>query len=192
LSAADADHELVDYAWHHPYRETLPEAQRDVLEQGRRFSLLMHGAAWIYNVILATMDERLDCEAEHRASYLEWSATLEEQRDVFAAWDLTELWRVVAFAGVDVPPRTQLFVNEWLTAVCDHDTADLVDREDVRDLIIRRERRMKGSNARTANHRALKQWGGASGTLALDYRWSTARLLLNDIRSGLELADAAH
>jgi Family of unknown function (DUF6361) len=192
LTALDVDHEQIDYAWNHPHLRTLPETQRQVVEQGRRFSLLMHGAAWIYNVILATMDERPDVEAEHRASYLEWSVRIEEQRDVFAAWDLAELWRVVAFAGVSVPPRTQLFVNEWLTAVCDDDTADLVDREDVRDLIIQRERRMKGSNARTANDRALKQWGGASGTLALDYRWSTARLLLGDIRSGLELADAAH
>ncbi len=152
----------------------------------------MHGAAWVYNVVLAAMDERREIEAAHRESYAAWSVRVEEQRDVLESWDLTELWSVVASTGVSVPPRTVHFVNAWLTAFCGDDSSALLDREDVRDLIIQRERHMKGRNARTANDRALKLWGGASATNPLDYRWSTARLLINDIRAGLELADAAH
>ena len=45
---------------------------------------------------------------------------------------------------------------------------------------------MKGRNARSINHKALEQWGGDSGTAPLDYRWSTARALIADIRDGLE------
>jgi hypothetical protein len=192
LTAVASDHEAVDYAWNHPFLPALPAAQRDVLEQAWRFSLLMHGAAWTYNVILAAMAERRDDEASHRKSYGIWSEEIEAQRDVFAGWDVRELWRVVAWAGVSVPPRTQLFVTDWLTAVRENDIKALLDRPDVRNLIILRERQMKGRNARTANDRALKHWGGASGTSALDYRWSTARLLISDIRAGLELTDAAH
>ena len=39
---------------------------------------------------------------------------------------------------------------------------------------------------------ALKQWGGSSGATPLDYRWSTARVLINDIRAGLERTNAAY
>lgn len=162
------DHAAVGQVWNHPYLQAMPLAQREVVEQARRFSVVMPGAAWVYNVILAAMDERESLEEAHRASFAEWSHEFENQRETLAGWDLRELWSTLARASVVPPPRTQLFVHDWFSAVCDRDTATLLDRTDVRDLIVRRERRMKGRNARTANARALKQWGGASGTLPLD------------------------
>jgi len=192
LSTMGTDHEAAAFAWDHPDLAVLSDTQREIVEQARRFSLLMHGAAWIYNVILSSMDERGALEAGYRASFEQWTAEFAEHGDAIQTWDLDELWRVTALAGVRIPPRTQRFVIDWLAAVRHHEPANLVNRPDVRDLIIQRERAMKGPNARSANNRALKQWGGASGTAALDYRWSTARLLLNDIREGLECADAPH
>jgi hypothetical protein len=192
LTSVPGDHEAVGYAWEHPSLAALSDEQRDVVEQGRRFSLLMHGAAWIYNVILTAMDERAEAEAGHRAHFETWAARLATYGDALDTWDLRELWEAAGLAKVTVPPRTRLFVTEWLTAVREHEPTALVDRADVRDLIIQREQRMKGRNARTTNDRALKQWGGSSGTTPLDYRWSTARLLINDIRAGLERTDAAY
>ena len=192
LSAVPVDHRAVDQAWDPTYQRILTASQREVVEQGRRFSLLMHGAAWIYNVILAEMYEWPDKIDEHRGSFAKWVGRLAEHGAALEDWDLDELWGVTRRSGAAIPPPTRRFVTNWLDVVRRYEPASLLDREDVRSLIIERERRTKVANARTANERALKQWGGASGTHALDFRWTVARGLLADIRKGLERNDAAH
>lgn len=192
LSAVSVDHQGIDQAWNHTFQQFLSAPQREAVEQGRRFSLLMHGAAWIYNVILAEMNEWPDVVDDHRGSFDAWVARLSAQGAALPDWDLDELWTVARRSGATIPLLTQQFVARWLAAVQRYSPASLVDREEVRSLIVERERRTKGRNARTANERALKQWGGASGTRALDFRWSVARSLLADIRKGLERNDAAH
>jgi hypothetical protein len=104
-----------------------------------------------------------------------------------ADWGLEDLWEVV---GAQASFRTRRFVEEWQGLLGRLGPAALVDRADARALIVDRERATKGANARTVNAKAREQWGGASGTAALDFRWSTSRVLLADIRAGLDSADA--
>jgi hypothetical protein len=182
-----ADHEAVDWAWEHPALACLSARNLAAIEQGRRFSLLMHGALWLYNVVLAHMLGSTELEDAHRDEFREWADRADGAGDVLVAWDLEELWDIT---GARVPVRARLFARRWQEVARTHGFHALVDRADARALIIDRERAMKGSNARTVNSKALNQWGGASATAALDFRWTTARLLIADVRRGLELADA--
>jgi hypothetical protein len=188
LAGLEADHEDVAFVWEHPALGRLEPATRYAIEQGRRFSLLMHGAAWLYNVVLSEASGRPDREVHHRARFAEWADHVVDDIDVLTGWDLEELWAV---AGSRAPAPTRGFVRGWRELLDRDGPHELVDRADARTLVTARERAMKGRNARTVNSKALHQWGGDSGTLALDYRWTTARGLIADIRLGLEGADAA-
>ncbi|HWT92330.1 MAG TPA: DUF6361 family protein [Solirubrobacteraceae bacterium] len=188
LVKVPADHGAVDQLWEHPAKRELDQPTQFVIEQGRRFSLLMHGASWTYNVELARMRESTELTDRHRASFERW-ASAAAGAGAHLAWPLDELWAVT---GDRVPPPTRTFVRRWQDLLVSRGPDGLVDDPDARALIISRERRMKGANARTVNAKALAQWGGRSGTTPLDFRWSTARRLIADIRAGLETGDAAH
>lgn len=188
LAGLEADHEDVAFVWEHPALGRLQPATRNAIEQGRRFSLLMQGAAWLYNVVLSEAGGRPDRELHHRERFAEWADDATDDLDVLTGWDLDELWAV---AGARALAPTRGFVRAWRALLHRDGPHALVDRADARTLVTNRERAMKGRNARTVNSKALDQWGGDSGTLALDYRWSTARGLIADIRLGLEGADAA-
>ena len=47
-----------------------------------------------------------------------------------------------------------------------------------------REKKKKKGRARFTNQRTLDLWGGASGTNQLDFRWSNATVIANDIIQG--------
>lgn len=191
LTADPAEHDQVERAWTHPSLGGLPVALRDAVEQARRFSLTMNGAAWLYNVILSELDGRTELAAEHRERYEAWTRDVTADQRALAGWELPHLWEVASQRNPRIPLRTRLFVERWVQLVSTNGPAALLDNRDARNLIIEREQRMKGANARTRNERALKQWSGNSGTAPLDFRWGVARNLISDIRRGLEAGVAA-
>lgn len=182
------DHSAVGYLWEHPSLASLAARTQAAIEQARRFSLLMFGAAWIYNIVLADLRETPDQADEHRANYDSWAASAEAAGTDLVGWNLEALWETTG----SVPLLTKGFVTDWQALLRQDGPLSLRDAPAARELIIRREQRMKGQNARTLNRKALEQWGGISGGSPLDFRWSTARLLIDDIRDGLERADAPH
>jgi hypothetical protein len=184
LSPLDAAHARVDFAWQHPLLTDLTESMQATVEQARRFSLLMHGAAWLYNVVLAERSERSDLADGYRADFLDWAERAGDNGGRLVAWELDALWDVALVGNPRIPPTTQTFVRSWHQLLLQEGPAPLLDDPVARALVIDRERRMKGANARTFNARALEQWGGSSGTAPLDFRWGVARTLLTDIRAG--------
>ena len=58
------------------------------------------------------------------------------------------------------------------------------DDPDARTLIRGRELRQKGRQARLRNDRLMRQWGGASGSDRLNFRWPVVVRLLNDLAEG--------
>ena len=56
-------------------------------------------------------------------------------------------------------------------------------------MIETREAQLKGPRARIGNPRALKMWRGRSGDQQLDYRWSNASVVVDDIVTGLAEGD---
>ena len=56
---------------------------------------------------------------------------------------------------------------------------------DVRDLIEHRELALKKKLSRFHSTRALEVWGGATGLRAMDFRWSSAVAIGEDIQAAL-------
>jgi hypothetical protein len=182
----------AERAWLYPHLGQLPAEIRSVVEQARRFSLLIKGATLLYNIILSEMDGRAELAEWHREAFDDWAIDAAAAGSRLVDWKLRDLWSIElrtdppATLGARVPDLTQQFVGKWLRLVQGRPLRRLADNVEARALIVDRERRMKRGNARTANVRALKQWGGDSGTATLDFRWGVARALLNDIHDGLQ------
>jgi hypothetical protein len=177
----------TDFPWEMPGRAALPERVRRDLDHAQHFSELMHGASLLYNFWLAELrkDEEL---IETYGSWVdEWTAARAESAAAHRAWNLEDMWEVVARAGGRVPMLTRVFVTHWIAIARDNIGQGLKQHPGARALIHDRERQLKRSLARLDGGRALELWGGDSGARQIDYRWkSIVKQLLNDIHDGLE------
>ncbi len=82
-----------------------------------------------------------------------------------------------------IPRPTKTFIDIWFDLALNTDEPQqLLDNHQAENFIRDRERFLKRGQARLFNQRALELWGGAAGTMRLDYRWSTVRTILADIR----------
>jgi len=92
-----------------------------------------------------------------------------------------------------IPYLTRTFVNEWLRLVfAEAGTASIAHNQEAQGLVHDREVRLKRARARLENPRALELWPGASGAGQLEFRWTTASNLVNDILAGLYYGEANH
>ena len=86
-----------------------------------------------------------------------------------------------------IPWPTRRFVNEWLDILLTGNTVpDLARDDEARSLVRARESWLKRGRSRFESQRHLEMWSGAAGLALLDYRWSVARRIVNDILHGLE------
>lgn len=167
--------------------EAVPESSFPELHHARRFSVAMHGAALLYNLIIARrwQDKGFGGDEDKPAVYLEalgeWQ---DELRDLdLASWDLDAMWGHVKRANPNIPSRTQDFVEHWVRGI--RSGVDVADETELRRLVEEREKR-KGAQSRLKNEKMLAAWSGASGTGRLTYRWGTVRTIVNDILRGLD------
>ena len=92
-----------DYIWEDPEADAARGRVRDALDEARRFAVAMHGAALLYNVLLAERAQKLGLSKfdGHRNRFAtrldEWHRELEDS-DV-GGWDLNGLWTLVAEQG---------------------------------------------------------------------------------------------
>lgn len=172
---------LADYIWQHPQLERFPVKMQALIDHGRRFHHAIHGAALLYNLMLA--DKRGDdsLSDDFRASLEEWQQDLEDER-VFENWDRDAFWSTLTALNPRLHPATKTFVNAWLSIAEDGEVAD--DKR-ARDLIHAREIKLKGGRARLTNPAALDAWSERAGLVRLDYRWGVASRHLDDIHTGL-------
>ena len=181
-------HEFARFAWDDPEVKAAPEQIRDDVDQAERFAVAMHGAALLYNILLAERAEELglsqnDGQRERFAGQLEqWQDEI--RRGDLNGWDLDRLWALVSVQGRPVSPITRAFVTQWATLIRERNGRAFTDDSDARTLIRERELRQKGGQARLRNDRLMRQWGGASGSGRLNFRWPVVGRLLNDIADG--------
>ena len=182
------------YAWEDPDAAAVRGRVRDALDEARRFALAMHGAALLYNVLLAERAEclglsRHDGRREEFAAHLdEWRAELDDS-DV-GGWDLNGLWALVAARGNPASALTRSFVTDWVGLARGKRGVGLAKDDDARELIWKREHQHKRGQARLTNDRLMRQWGGASGSWRLTFRWRVVARLLNDMADGRESGGA--
>ncbi len=180
--------EVAQFAWDDNEVRAATGRVHDAVNEARRFAVAMHGAALLYNALLAERAEKLglsqyEGRRDHYAGLLDrWRDEVEEHglRD----WNLDQLWALVARQGKPVSPLTRAFVAQWISLVCGSSLQDLQDDQTAQKLIREREIRQKRGQARLTNDRLMLQWGGASGSGRLNFRWPVVARLLNDIADG--------
>ncbi len=182
--------------WVHPALDIAPEPIRDAVEHARLFSLAIHGASLIYNLLIAEKYDETVPDGDSRVEDFtnkisDWAVEIDDDRQALAAWDRADFWATVLQGRGERPvsPGTKLFIDYWVDTVLTKDTANLVNDTSVRQAITERERLNKGTQARLQNKRQIQNWQGSSGAARLAYRWPNVQMLLADIREGL--ADAS-
>jgi hypothetical protein len=178
----------ITFPWTHPRLAHFPARIREQLTHGQNFSEAIHGAALLYNLMLAETSNRADLVDEYKDRLKEWATTLESREAQLAAWDRNRFWDILlkeAKARIAYP--TRLFIEQWLNLALKPDGARKIHSDTkARDLIHARERTLKHALARLDNRRALELWNGAAGTGQLDYRWAQAATIIEDILKGLK------
>jgi len=176
----------VDFPWEHPLVGELPSRLSNLLEHARCFSEAMHGAALLYNRMLAELLARDEWTTEYQEWIQKWVALVGERAARLAGWDRSEFWKIVRSRGAVVPSSTQAFIESWISlALGMRDAGDVISSRDARNLIEHRERYLKRGRARLVNREQLELWGGAAGTAPLDYRWGTTQTIVTDILRGV-------
>ena len=176
------------YVWEEPQADAATERVRDALEEARRFAVAMHGAALLYNVLLAERAEELGLAGYegHRDNFAarldDWNSEVEAS-DI-GGWNLDQLWALVADQGRPVAAPARAFVTQWVDLIRRRIGNGLADDHNARALVRNREFHQKRSQARLRNDRLMRQWGGASGSDRLTFRWPVVARLLNDIADG--------
>lgn len=164
--------------WDHPRIEQAPEPMRTLVHHGRRFSLLAHGAALLYNLMLAERVDGTDGIAEFRDRLDAWHDEV-AQTHFLDEWNGDALWAALRQHQGRVGQPTQSFVEGWVRRVLAN---EVTDDQQARSLVETRESSLKGNRARLTNAAAREQWSGASALRRLDFNWSVAARLLGDIR----------
>jgi len=182
--AMDMRHQDVppeaDRIWEHPGFADFPAWIRDLIVDGRRLDALTRGAALLYNLQLAELDERDERVAHYTKRLGAWA---EQELPDCAEWNLGVFWPRVLGKGHTITRETQGFIEDWRDAAVK--AAGAVGGSAVaRQLIGDRETNLKGARSRFTNRAALKQWGGAAGTTPLTYRWPIADSLLKEWHLG--------
>ena len=178
------------FVWDDPEAAAATGRIRGALNEARRFALLVHGAMLLYNLLLAERAEELGL-TEHDGLRDALSTQLSDWRDEaeacdLGAWNLERLWALVAEQGRPVAVPTRSFVVDWLALIREQNGPELADSRSARTLVEAREYYQKRNQARLRNDRLISQWGGASGSDRLNFRWPVVRRLLNDIAEGRE------
>ncbi|QEG27769.1 hypothetical protein GobsT_25330 [Gemmata obscuriglobus] len=184
LVDSDGAEAEVDFPWAHPLSKEFPPPLQELLAHARNFSEAIHGAAYLYNLMLAEKKPADDLVEKYAKLLNEWHEQLEARGAALRDWDRTQFWQLVVGAGARVSPQTRMFIDGWLGLALDGDGKKSTGGA-ARQLVATRERALKRGLSRLDNQRALELWNGAAGTGALDFRWGPTRVILRDIRQGL-------
>ncbi len=170
------------FLWEHLDRERFSVSHQELLNYAEKFSTLMHGAGFLYNLMLAELAERMELIEEHRANIDVWKERLFACR--YVGLPLDGLWELTVGRGHTITTRTREFVAAWHSRAL-VTKGNVADDKDCRGLVEKRERQLKGSRSRFTNARARDQWKGYAGVSQLAYRWPNVKTLLADLHAGL-------
>lgn len=168
---------------------------RELLLHARLFSLCVHGAALLYNLLVAERYEAAGFTRvtgvvdDYRQRLVAWCADVGTE-PALAAWDVEEFWSLVRLANPRISPLTRQFVDSWIEVARGGDPAAVTDDRVVRAAVAERERFQKRAQARLSNDRLLAAWAGASGAAPLTFRWGLVHRIVSDIHAGQGVVDA--
>ncbi|MBA7670354.1 hypothetical protein ES703_78499 [subsurface metagenome] len=176
----------VDFVWFHQEYGSFNEEHKRIVTHARNFSDSIYGASLLYNLMLsqeANMTDRID---EYSDKISQWSSLMKDRKREFQKWDLKEFWETVFLENPRINRLTKRFIENWIYLIRSiRDLSKLGGNDSARQLIYKREVRIKGNRSRLKNPRMLAQWGGASGAFPIGFRWKIARKIIEDIHKGL-------
>jgi hypothetical protein len=156
------------------------------VDHARCFSETIHGAALLYNLMLAESSHQEESIERYREAIAGWADLITARRAAIDVWNYDEFWRVLEKAEARIPKGTRQFVLDWLErSLSMHDPRKIADDSELRGLIHNRERKLKRGQARLDNPRSLELWSGAAGTGRLDFRWGITCDIVTDIVEGI-------
>jgi hypothetical protein len=184
---------LCDFPWHHPQTAQFSAPLKRTLKQAERFSLVMHGASLLYNLLLA--DAKNGNREEEQPAYYQdkldlWWQNVLSSNQLLSDWNLDAFWKEIQQAHPEqpgserrIPWRTEIFCGEWIQQVLGNLQAASWKKlkTNATDLIRKREYQLKRSKARLFKLRALENWIGNAGTQQINYRWPIVQTLVEDI-----------
>lgn len=183
-SALDGD--PVNFTWESTLVGSAPRGLREQVEHARAFSEVIHGAALLYNFLLAELKDDSALIDRYSDWLSDWETLIESRRGELEAWDRSKFWDLVSSKNPSVPLGARTFIDAWSTLALTRGVPkSLRTHEQAHRLVQERERFLKKGLARVDNRRALDLWKGDSMAGQLDFRWGVAQRILNDIFAGL-------
>ncbi len=169
----------------------LPARNREELLHAQNFSESIHGAALLYNLMLAELRAKEDLVARYIEELGNWDQMCRDRAVSLSEWDLEAFWDLLRREGARIPTGTRSFVSAWVHIVRRGLGQSWRDSEPARTIIHQRERVLKRRQARLDGGTALELWGGAAGTGRLDFRWGrVARQFIRDVTLAIGNGDA--
>lgn len=184
----------ADAPWEEPAVQTASHEIKTVVEHARRFSLALHGAALLYNLLVSEAYEtkgltKVDAPVDrYRSALAAWATAMDTEGA--PEWDWPEFWLVVGEGNARVPHLARTFVESWVAGAVEAGSGRVAEDAGLRQMVERRVTGLRGGKSVLANPKLLGLWGGSSGASPLDYRWGTVRRLVIDVQEGLERAGA--
>ncbi len=99
--------EGVAFPWDHPSVPALAPHIQEQLHHARCFSETLHGAALLYNLMVAQKAETKDRERHYREAIESWSAALVVRKHELTEWDEGRFWTIARSRGARIGPATQ-------------------------------------------------------------------------------------
>ena len=151
----------------------LPQCIQEDFQMAEAFSQFIYGANIRYNILVSNHENQEAQEA--------WEAWYMSEF-VCRQWDTYDIKPVVK--RLRLAPGLVKFLKDWQEAV---GSGDL---EKIDEVIIKREKNLKRGRAKIGNERAyVYEKGNWLGGGKLQYRFSNAKVLIQDIYQGLEEAN---
>ena len=172
-------HAGCNFVWEHPDYASLPNVTRRLIRHAEVFSAVMHGAALLYNLMLAERRGNDEWIGQYRDELSAWRET-EFDRSAFSLWSLDDFWNCIEHERHRVRDRARRFVHRWCE-LADQNDGEIAALPEARTLVQERERSLKGSQSRFVNRTVLDRWGGRSGADRLSFRWREANSHVRDL-----------
>jgi len=187
MERAETVADEVRFVWEHHAIEEMPREIQDQVIHARNFSEVMHGAALLYNLILAeqrSWDERIQ---NYQKLINQWQNLMHTRKLAIISWNMDAFWNLVREGGGRFTPHTRSFIEKWIGLVRDAgDHHSFSSNNAARNMIVDRERQIKRNRARINNTSLQESWQGNSGAAQLEYRWNVpVRSYLNDMAKAL-------
>ncbi|GAB3032805.1 hypothetical protein GCM10011376_26010 [Nocardioides flavus (ex Wang et al. 2016)] len=168
-----------NFVWDIDNLHQAPEHLRDLADHARRFSVVIHGAALMYNLLLARRRRDDSLVAGYVDRLDQWESELLIPSRALEGWSRADWWATIQRKNPRLRQPTMQFVNRWIDLLEAGDSP--ASSRTAADLIFTRERQIKGGRARLVNQSALDRWSGESGTGRHSFRWPIARAHLGDL-----------